>query len=182
VPPLLTIGGGGRERPVCRRRGRGRDRAPAALDRALLGGPSTSPLCGTLSHSAPSHVPATVVRALGWSANILPSQLPAVSAWDSSGATTRTRPDRMRGVPHANGRWSVWVERRRSNGSSMHDSRFSVRVVGMKRRPYVVGFENDSCKTVLRSPHNNRWGGVRVGSPAADAGGQYALAAPIRRS
>src|SRR5262249_16382662 len=40
----LTIVGGDRERPVCPRRGRGRDCAPAALDRALLGGPSTSPL------------------------------------------------------------------------------------------------------------------------------------------
>jgi hypothetical protein len=29
---------------MCPRRGRGRDRAPAALDLALLGGPSTSPL------------------------------------------------------------------------------------------------------------------------------------------
>ena len=29
---------------MCPRRGRGRDCAPAALDRALLGGPSTSPL------------------------------------------------------------------------------------------------------------------------------------------
>jgi len=40
----LTIVGGVRERPVCPRRGRGRDRAPAALDQELLGGPSTSPL------------------------------------------------------------------------------------------------------------------------------------------
>ena len=41
----LTIGGV-RERPVCPLRGRGRDCEPAALDRALLGGPSTSPLDG----------------------------------------------------------------------------------------------------------------------------------------
>src|SRR6516165_5393783 len=41
--PLTTVGGD-RERLVCPRRGRGRDCAPAALDRALLGGPSTSPL------------------------------------------------------------------------------------------------------------------------------------------
>jgi len=40
----LTIVGGDRERHVCPRRGRGRDYAPAALDWALLGGPSTSPL------------------------------------------------------------------------------------------------------------------------------------------
>src|SRR6516162_3585460 len=40
----LTIVGGDRERPMCPRRGRGRDGAPAALDRALLGGPSTSSL------------------------------------------------------------------------------------------------------------------------------------------
>src|SRR5262249_17227814 len=40
----LTIVGGDRERSVVTRRGRGRDCAPAALDRALLGGPSTSPL------------------------------------------------------------------------------------------------------------------------------------------
>jgi len=38
--------GGDRERSVCPRRGRGRDCAPAAPDRALLGGPSTSPLAG----------------------------------------------------------------------------------------------------------------------------------------
>jgi hypothetical protein len=42
----LTIVGGVRERSVCPRRGRGRDCAPAALGRALLGGPSTSPLGG----------------------------------------------------------------------------------------------------------------------------------------
>src|SRR5262249_27594184 len=41
---LLTIVGGDRERAACTRCGRGRDCAPTALDRALLGGPSTSPL------------------------------------------------------------------------------------------------------------------------------------------
>ena len=40
----LTIVGGDRERHARPRRGRGRDYAPAALDLALLGGPSTSPL------------------------------------------------------------------------------------------------------------------------------------------
>jgi hypothetical protein len=40
----LTIVGGDRERPACPRRRRGRDCAPTALDWALLGGPSTSPL------------------------------------------------------------------------------------------------------------------------------------------
>src|SRR5262249_19087705 len=38
--------GGLSERPACPRRERGRDCAPAALDRALLDGPSTSPLDG----------------------------------------------------------------------------------------------------------------------------------------
>jgi hypothetical protein len=41
---LLKIVGGVRERLTCARRGRGRDCAPAALDLALQGGPSTSPL------------------------------------------------------------------------------------------------------------------------------------------
>jgi len=40
----LTIVGAVRDRLACLRRGRGRDCAPAALDRGLLGGPSTSPL------------------------------------------------------------------------------------------------------------------------------------------
>jgi len=48
----LTIVGGDRERPACPRRGRGRDGAPAALDRALLGGPSASPLDGRLVGNA----------------------------------------------------------------------------------------------------------------------------------
>ena len=40
----LTIVGGDRERLVVTRRACGRGRAPAALNQALLGGPSTSPL------------------------------------------------------------------------------------------------------------------------------------------
>jgi hypothetical protein len=43
------------------RRGRGRDCAPAALDRALLGGPSTSPLERTLMTSILGIVPGIVV-------------------------------------------------------------------------------------------------------------------------
>jgi hypothetical protein len=45
----LTIVGGVRERWVVTRRRRGRQYAPAALDQALLGGPSTSPLGATMA-------------------------------------------------------------------------------------------------------------------------------------
>ena len=48
MPRRLTIVGGDRERLLVTRRGRGRHSAPAALDWALLGGPSTSPLGGML--------------------------------------------------------------------------------------------------------------------------------------
>jgi hypothetical protein len=67
----LTIVGGVRERPLCPLRRRGRQYAPAALDRALLGSPSTSPLgcilqVRLISSMLKASMVATIAFAAAW--------------------------------------------------------------------------------------------------------------------